>query len=230
MNEINSVLIDLDGTMIDSISDISDAINIMLKEISLDNIPENAVKNLIGKGVDSLINKSLSFNSSEINLSKDYFTKAKNSFLRNYKIRNGNKTTVYNGVLDGLKTLKTNKIRTSVVTNKPTELAMKILRDTNLLPFFEYIICGDTCQKCKPFPDQILLACKKMNIKPQQTIFVGDSLNDVLSSKSANTAATLLVSYGYNNNSNIQAMGADVIIDNLTKVSQWVHHYNSVTL
>ncbi|AGF48768.1 HAD-IA family hydrolase [Candidatus Kinetoplastidibacterium galati] len=226
MTKINSVLIDLDGTMIDSISDISYAINIMLEKMCLSKIPENIVKKFIGKGINNLINKSLIHTSNNIDLSNDYFEKAKKLFFNSYRKINGDKTLVYSGVFDGLSMLKKIGIRLSVVTNKPTELAIQILQNTNLLPFFEYVICGDTCERCKPFPDQILLACEKMDIKPQQAVVVGDSMNDILSAKAANITAIMLVSYGYNNNSNIYSMGANVVIDNLTKVSQWVHHYN----
>ncbi|AFZ83068.1 phosphoglycolate phosphatase [Candidatus Kinetoplastibacterium crithidii (ex Angomonas deanei ATCC 30255)] len=202
MNKISSVLLDLDGTLIDSLLDITDSINYMRKDLKLTNLPAHIIKGFIGKGIDNLINKSLydyPYSKNNILDKKYTFNKAKDLFSRYYCNCNGSKTVLYPGVLEGLNKLKQEQLSLSIVTNKPTKPTLQILQKLNLSHLFSYVICGDTCQHCKPEPDQLLFACKQLNTTPEKTIMIGDSSNDVMAARAANVAAVLVLPYGYHN-------------------------------
>ncbi|MBW0454108.1 MAG: HAD-IA family hydrolase [Candidatus Kinetoplastibacterium crithidii] len=232
MNKISSVLLDLDGTLIDSLLDITDSINHMRRDFDLISLPEHIIKGFIGKGIDNLIKKSLydyDSNSNNNTLDREsLFNKAKDLFSKYYCDYNGNKTVLYQGVLEGLDKLRKEKLSLSIVTNKPTKPTLQILQKLKLSHLFSYIICGDTCQRCKPDPDQILFACKQLNIRPEESIMIGDSSNDVIAARAANLAAVLVLPYGYHNKKNILELCANDVIEDLTKASKWIHSYNNL--
>ncbi|WBF65598.1 MAG: HAD-IA family hydrolase [Candidatus Kinetoplastibacterium crithidii] len=231
MNKISSVLLDLDGTLIDSLLDITDSINHMRKDLDLISLPEHIIKGFIGKGIDNLIKKSLYdyIISKNNTLDKEkLFKKAKDLFSQYYCNCNGNRTVLYQGVLEGLDKLRKEQLSLSIVTNKPSKPTFQILQKLNLSHLFSYVICGDTCQRCKPAPDQILFACKQLNVTPEECIMIGDSSNDVMAARAANLAAVLVVPYGYHNKKNILELCANDVIEDLTKTSDWIHCYNNL--
>ncbi|AGF46604.1 phosphoglycolate phosphatase [Candidatus Kinetoplastibacterium desouzaii TCC079E] len=224
---IIAVLLDLDGTLINSLSDISDSVNNMRIELGLEKLTEQKIKTFIGKGINNLIKKSLEDHKDNYNGENNIlFSKAKKLFSEYYIDSNGKQTVLYDKVIDGLEDLKNKGFTLSIVTNKPFIPTYQILKKFNIEKLFSVITCGDTCKRNKPYPDQILFTCDKLGISTNKTIMIGDSSNDVIAAKKAKTAAVLVMPYGYHNKNNIMELNADGVIKDLTKASKWIYSHN----
>ncbi|WP_251863518.1 phosphoglycolate phosphatase [Achromobacter sp. Marseille-Q4962] len=220
-----AALLDLDGTLLDSIPDLAFAANAMRVELGMAPLREDVVATFVGKGVDNLVRRSLAGNLEGADPAPPEFARARDAFYRHYHLVNGEKAMVYPGVLEGLKHLRGQDLKLAVVTNKPTEFTLPLLQRTGLAGFFEAVVCGDTCPRRKPDPDQILHACELLGVRPAEAVTIGDSINDAQAGRSAGTQV-LVVPYGYNEGRDVRELDADGIVDTLVDAAQWVALWN----
>ncbi len=215
-----AVLMDLDGTLVNSIPDLADATNAMRAEMGMPQLPLDVIVTYVGKGAESLVKRALSVH---VDQAPDDALLAHGLalFKRHYSMVNGAKSAVYDGVLEGLAHLRDAGIPIAVVTNKPTEFTRPLLIACGLFNFFEHIVCGDTCTEKKPHPMPLLHACDLLQVEPGRVAMVGDSANDAIAAEAAGITM-LAVPYGYNEGQDVQNLKVDGIVETVYAAAQWV--------
>lgn len=189
MPKKNTIFFDLDGTLINSIPDLLAALNVLLAMHQISPIPLEKAKNCFQYSSSKTLNALFS--------GSQYDTKALiEKFFKLYEARMTQKTKLYKGVETVLQYLDNEKISWGIVTNKPYFLAEPLLRHFNLIDRSICLICPETVNKPKPHPDPLLHACRLANIKPQDAIYVGDTLTDVGAAQAANMPL-VLACYGF---------------------------------
>jgi len=226
MTTFQAVLLDLDGTLLDSIPDLAHAANAMRIELGMPALHEDIVATFVGKGVDNLVRRALAGSLQAADPEPAAFEQARESFYRHYHLVNGDKATIFDGVIDGLKAMRDLGLKLAVVTNKPTEFTIPLLQRTGLAGFFQEIVCGDTCERRKPDPDQMFYACERLDVTPAQTIAIGDSVNDALAGRAAGIQV-LAVPYGYNEGQDVHGLDVDGIVANIAEAAEWIARKNA---
>lgn len=214
-----SVLFDLDGTLLNTIPDLTDAVNAMRMEMHLRPLRQDVVATYVGKGSEVLVRRALSDDVDET-IEQRRLAEAMALFYQYYHAVNGDKTVIYEGVLDGLKSFRETGARMAVVTNKPGEFTEPLLVRTGLAGFFEHAVSGDTCARKKPDPMPLEHACRLLGGNPQDTLVVGDSRNDVQAARAAGMAV-VAVPYGYNEGQEVQNLDADAIVASIDEAARW---------
>ena len=241
MNLLNfdAVMVDLDGTMVDTLDDFCVALNRMLGDLPAPYIHHQVnranVAQWIGKGSENLIKTVLaglfignvqsisgaeeSVKVGSIEALPDWlFEQAWTSYQRHYLTINGQHATVYPGVLEGLTHLKSQGLKLACLTNKPTAFARALITAKGLDGFFEHTFGGDAFERRKPDPLPLLKTCEALGTHPARTLMLGDSSNDAQAARAAG-CPVWLVTYGYNHGQPIDAVDADGFIDSLAALS-----------
>ncbi len=210
---IRAAIIDLDGTMVDTAPDFQVAINRMRADLDLAPLAIETIKNFVGQGTENLMRRVLGvdFAPSEV---ERHFSVALASYLQHYQAINGQFSSVYPGVLEGLTALQNRGLRLACVTNKPVGLAMPLLESTSLLPYFEVVYGGDSLPRKKPDPQPLLQVCADFSLAPTRVLAVGDSSNDAQAARAAG-CGVVTVPYGYNHGQPIQEVDSDGIVSTL---------------
>jgi phosphoglycolate phosphatase len=212
-NGIRAIIVDLDGTMVDTAGDFRVAINCMRAEFDLLPLPVTTITDFVGKGSEYLVRGvlSLDWESQQI---EAHFEAAMASYQRHYLDINGDHSTVYPGVKEGLQALKEKGLRLACVTNKPIAFTEPLLEKKGLRSFFEIVYGGDSLPRKKPDPAALLQVCTDFGLKPNQVVAIGDSINDAQAARAAG-CFVLHVPYGYNHGHAIQEVDTDGIVNTL---------------
>jgi phosphoglycolate phosphatase len=205
-----AVLIDLDGTLVDTAPDIVEAVKRMLLDWSAPPLPFDTVRGFIGNGVPTLIRRVLQA-SSAVHRDEQL---ALALFLRHYRDTNGRFGQVFPGVRDGLEALRQAGYRLGCVTNKPAVPTAALLDVHALAPWFDVVVGGDTLGQMKPDPAPLLHACRAMQASLERCVLVGDSPVDVAAARAARMPV-YIVRYGYPGADGYDAMQCDALIDSL---------------
>jgi phosphoglycolate phosphatase len=193
---IQGVLVDLDGTLLDTVPDLAAACNGMMRDLGMLEVTEKQVSEYVGKGAESLVHRCLT-SSLEGKAEATLHAKAMIAFGTNYHRTNGQYARVYDGVSEGLEAMRVKGLKLACVTNKPYEFAEPLLVATKLRHYFEFVQGGDTIAKKKPDPLPMLWAASRLGLPPEQCAAIGDSINDALACRAAGIRV-LMVPYGYN--------------------------------
>jgi len=210
---VKAVVIDLDGTLLDTAPDLAEAANRMLAELQLPRIEETMLKTYIGNGVARLIKRVLTRNM-EAKPDAALFAKARPIYEKHYAAVVSLNSRPYPGVIDGLNALKREGYRLACITNKAEKFTMPLLKDTGLHDYFELILAGDTLPKKKPDPMPLIYACEKFGVTPDEMLLIGDSLNDTQAARAAG-CYVFCVPYGYNRGQNVSELDLDAVVDTL---------------
>lgn len=208
-----AAIVDLDGTMVDTLGDFVVALNAMLAELSLAGIDRPTVERLVGKGSEHLIHAVLAHVGADAAL----YERAWPSYQKHYLAINGQHADVYPGVLEGLRLMTSRGWKLACLTNKPTAFARPLLSSKGLDGFFEVVFGGDAFERKKPDPLPMLKACEALGVTPAQVLAIGDSSNDAKAARAAG-CAVLLVTYGYNHGEPVRAVDADAFVDSLAEL------------
>ncbi|OZI62733.1 phosphoglycolate phosphatase [Bordetella genomosp. 11] len=227
MKFFQAALLDLDGTLLDSVPDLATAANAMRMELGMPPLREDVIATFVGKGVDRLVQRTLAGAQEHGDLDPDLYARARTSFSRHYHLVNGDKAVIFDGVLDGLKTMRDQGLKMAVVTNKPTEFTMPLLQRTGLAGFFAAVVCGDTCARKKPDPQPMLHACSLLGVSPERAVTIGDSINDSQAGRDAGTRV-LVVPYGYNEGVDVRTLDVDGIVSSLVEAAHWINRENNL--
>ncbi|MCX7902244.1 MAG: phosphoglycolate phosphatase [Burkholderiaceae bacterium] len=222
MSELRGVLIDLDGTLMDTAPDLAAAANAMRAELGLPPLPVARIAAFIGKGADRLVHRALT-DALDGQASASDFARGRAAFYRHYHGTNGRHTVVFDGVPQALARLKEAGLRLACVTNKPREFTLPLLERLALAPQFDAVVAGDEVTEKKPHPALLLAACARLQIAPAQARMIGDSVNDALAAQAAGMRV-LLVQTGYNEGERIEtlagASGVDAIVPSLLAAAE----------
>lgn len=213
---ITALLFDLDGTLVDSVPDLTAAVNIMLNQLGLPAREESQVRTWVGNGVDNLIRRALS-NSMAGHADPALFASAKPLYKRAYAEHISVYSTVYPGVIEGLQALKTAGLPMACVTNKSAEFAQPLLERLDIAHFFKVVVGGECVPNPKPAPDALLLCAQRLDAPISQSLMVGDSLNDVGAARNAG-CPVVCVPYGYNHGHDIHEAQPDGVIDSIAEL------------
>jgi phosphoglycolate phosphatase len=190
-----AVLVDLDGTMIDSAPDIAAAVNRMLAQMGAPPLPLQTVRGFIGWGVPHLVRQVLA-HAPGVGPADEASALA--IFERHYLHCNGRHSTVFPGVLQGLTMLRGMGYALACVTNKPRPYTEPLLDALGLSPCFDTVVCGGPSLPLKPHPALLLAACRRLGVLPAQSVMLGDSGVDASAAGRAGMPV-YLVRYGYHN-------------------------------
>lgn len=202
----HAVLIDLDGTLMDTAPDLADAANRMRAEYGLRPLPTARIAAFVGKGADVLVHRALTDALDGI-ADATRFSAARAAFFRHYHAVNGECSVVFAGVPQALGALRAAGLQLACVTNKPREFTVPLLARTGLALHFDAVVAGDDVQEKKPHPALLLEACRRLDRRPVQAWMIGDSVNDALAAAAAGCAC-LLVETGYNEGDSVHALAS----------------------
>lgn len=188
--KIRSILFDLDGTLVDSLEDLTDAVNHVRQEFALSPLSSADVRQLVGKGARNLVSRALP------DCGGPEIERALQLFLDYNAGHIVDKSRLYPGVPEMLEILRTKGVRLAVISNKNESLSRLILHWLGIGHYFEFITGGDTFPENKPSPLPLLETLKVMQTKADECLMVGDSVNDIQAGNRAGIA-TVGCSWGY---------------------------------
>lgn len=210
------VMFDLDGTLIDSIPDLAIATDHMLVQLGRKPAGMDKIRNWVGNGAPVLVRRALADSVDHQGITAEQEAEALAIFMQVYGTGES-LTTMYPGALETLQSLKMLNIKIALVTNKPEKFLPRLLADTGMAEFFEWIVGGDTFAQKKPDPTGLLWVMQQAGVAAEQCIFVGDSRNDVQAAHAAKVAC-VGVTYGYNYGEPISAYHPALVVNDLREL------------
>lgn len=208
-----AAIVDLDGTLVDTIGDFVVALGAMLAELGHAPVGRDFVARTVGQGSAHLIRSTLA----EVGAPADEYDAAWASYQRHYLAINGQHAAVFPGVVEGLVRLKAHGLRLACLTNKPGAFARPLLEKKGLSKYFDHVFGGDAFARHKPDPLPLLETCKALGTAPSATWMIGDSRNDALAARAAG-CPVVLVTYGYNHGEPVRGVDADAYLDRLDAI------------
>ncbi len=213
-------MIDLDGTLADSVPDLAVATNRMLREIGRPDLPESAVRTFVGKGIPRLVERALA-GAVDGKVDKETLDAAMPVFERHYLAVNGKHTTLFPDVMDGLDALRAAGLPLACVTNKAGRFTLPLLDQLGIAGYFAQVIAGDTLPQKKPDPAPLLHACRQFKISPREMLMIGDSMNDAEAARAAG-CPVFCVTYGYNEGQDVRGLDVDAIVTSLIEATRLI--------
>jgi len=217
MDQLNTsgraLLIDLDGTLVDTAPDIAAAANRMLDELGARALPFTTISSFIGHGVSRLVRRALAAS----RLDDTDADAAEALFYQHYRHTNGQFGRVFPGVRNGVTALRRAGYRLACVTNKPTEFTWPLLQLAGLEDYFDSVVGGDTLASMKPAPEPLLHACAAVGVVPAHAVMVGDSAVDVAAARAAGMPV-FIVRYGYPGPGGLAVLDCDGFIDSFEEL------------
>lgn len=222
---IQAVIVDLDGTMVDTAGDFHAAVNAMLLALvhrhpnlgPVEPMTAQEIVSFVGKGSENLIRRVLDARFSPLH-ANGLFADAYALYDREYVRINGQFSTVYPNVREGLAALRAAGLRMACVTNKPWNFTEPLLAKTGLAQYFELVYGGDAFPLRKPDPFPLLKVADAFHLDPGAVLAIGDSENDAQAARAAGMGV-LLVPYGYNHGNPVQGVDADGIVADIARAA-----------
>lgn len=211
------IMIDVDGTLVDSVPDLAYCIDETMKQIGLPVRGETAVRDWVGNGVIRLTERAVA-NDLDAPHDEALFEKAMPIFNALYAENTSKRSMLYPGVREGVDYLKSTGIKIGCITNKAEQFTHPLLKDLGLWNDFEIVISGDTLAKKKPDPLPLLHGAKELGADPKNSLMLGDSTSDVKAARAAGFDI-ICMSYGYNHGADIRDSNPDVVIDSMAELA-----------
>ena len=211
------VLIDLDGTLIDSVPDLAFCVDALMTELGLPLRGEAKVRHWVGNGIERLVKRAL-LDQLEGEPDQALLDKALPIYLELYKENLSKRSRLYPGVKEGLQFLHDAGYKLGCITNKAAAFTEPLLKDLGIYDYFRIVVSGDTLPVKKPDPLPLLHAAKFFKVEPSRALMVGDSISDVKAARAAGFQV-VCVSYGYNHGQDIRDAHPDAVIDSMAQLS-----------
>jgi phosphoglycolate phosphatase len=211
------VLIDVDGTLVDSVPDLHFCVDEMMKALDMPLRGEAKVRTWVGNGVERLVRRALT-DSLDNEPDDALFEKAYPIFLDLYAENTSKRSCLYPGVLEGLDYLQSAGYKLGCVTNKAEQFTVPLLKDLGIYERFAIVVSGDTLVEKKPHPMPLLHAAEFFGVKPENAMMLGDSMSDVKAARAAGFRIVCM-SYGYNHGVDIRDSKPDAVIDSMAELS-----------
>ncbi|MBH1963504.1 MAG: phosphoglycolate phosphatase [Comamonadaceae bacterium] len=224
--DIRACIVDLDGTLIDTLGDFEVALNAMLAELGRPGVRSSDIARWVGKGSEHLIKTVLQSSATGAKALDDaavekLMPEAWKHYQASYLRINGQHSTVFAGATEGLAALKARGLPLACLTNKPRDFALPLLEAKGLSSYFTHVFGGDSFPRKKPDPLPLIETCKALAIAPSQTLMIGDSANDAQAARAAG-CPVVLTTYGYNHGEPIEAVDADGFVSSLVDIEAWI--------
>lgn len=207
------VMFDLDGTLMDSVPDLAAAVDKMLMLLGREPAGIERVRDWVGNGSRVLVRRALAGSYEHAGVDEDETDAALALFMQAYAGSHA-LTTVYPGVRECLDWLAAHEVALAVITNKPAQFVAPLLEEKGLGGYFGWLVGGDTLPQQKPDPAALFWVMDKVGATPAESLFIGDSCNDVRAAQAAGVPCVGL-SYGYNHGRPIEEERPDLVLDDL---------------
>jgi phosphoglycolate phosphatase len=214
------VLIDVDGTLVDSVPDLAFCVDEMMRRLGRAPHGEAAVRNWVGNGVERLVRRAL-IGRLDGEPDAAEFEQAYPVFLSLYAENTSQRSTLYPGVLEGLDYLAAGGYPIGCVTNKAAQFTLPLLTDLGIRERFGIVISGDTLPVKKPDPGPLLHAAEHFGVSPADALMIGDSKSDVAAARAAGFQIVCM-SYGYNHGEDIRDYAPDAVIDSMAELAEMI--------
>ncbi len=214
---VRAVLIDLDGTLLDTLPDLARAAREMLAELELPEVARDALGGLVGKGVRHLVRRCVEAASGS-DPDEMLLESALEAFERHYRMCNGDETLVYPGVREGLEAMRVDGRRLACVTNKAARFSLPLLARCGLAPFFDAVVTPERVARPKPHPEPYVEACRLLRSTPAASVVIGDSGIDGAAARAAG-CRYLLVPYGFRERIPLREIESDGIVATLLEAA-----------
>jgi len=217
---IKAVVIDLDGTLLDTAPDLAHAAELMMAELGRPCPSLETISTYIGNGVSRLVKRVLT---GEMDTEPDakLFEQAIASYQKHYAEHVSLHSRPFPGVIEGLDAFKAMGLHVACITNKAAAFTHPLLKDTGLIDYFELILSGDSLPRRKPDPLPLLHACEVFKIAPAELLLIGDSLNDTQAARAAGSPV-FCVPYGYNRGRPVSELDLDAVVPSLVEAAKMV--------
>ena len=209
--QIDAILYDLDGTLVETAPDLCAALNHCLEVAGRDPVDLAAVHGMVGDGAKALLRKGLGKEEEDAEVDALYPT-----FLEYYGAHIADSSFLFPGALDLLQTAADLGYAQAVCTNKPESMSRALLAELKVDRFFKAVIGGDTLPIKKPDPEHVFATVRACAAVPERTLFIGDSANDVNAAKAAGIPV-IAVSFGYCHG-RPEDLGADALVDHFNEI------------
>ncbi|WP_313240650.1 phosphoglycolate phosphatase [Stutzerimonas kunmingensis] len=210
------VMFDLDGTLMDSVPDLAAAVDKMLMLLGREPSGIERVRDWVGNGSRVLVRRALAGQLDHDGVSDELADEALALFMQAYS--GGHElTTVYPGVRECLDWLREREVKLAIITNKPAQFIEPLLEEKGLAGYFDWLVGGDTLPQQKPDPAALFWVMDKAGVAPGESLFVGDSRNDVRAAKAA-TVRCVALTYGYNHGEPIADEQPALVLDDLREL------------
>mgnify|MGYP000632679889 FL=1 len=229
-HQLQAAIVDLDGTMVDTLGDFEVALNRSLADLDLPSVTRALVERTVGKGSEHLIRSVLAHqlalpdvkglsNVCDARSVESLYEAAWQRYQHHYLAINGEFAAVYPGVVEGLQQMRDAGLHLACLTNKPLSFAKPLLQAKGLNHFFAHVFGGDSFERKKPDPLPLRKTCEALGVQAAQALMVGDSSNDAQAARAAG-CPVVLVRYGYNHGEPVDGVDADAHVDALTHITQ----------
>lgn len=207
---IKLVIFDLDGTLVDAYPAIVESFNFTMRKMKLPLVDKQTIKRAVGWGDANLLKP---FTGEKI------LKKALAVYRKHHAVSLGRKTRFLPGTKRLLVRLKKNGYKLALASNRPTKFSHIILEHLGIKEYFDYILCGDKVKKAKPYPDIIRQILRKLALKPNEALYIGDMTVDILAGKRAGVQ-TVAVTTGSNTAKELKILRPDYILENLSRLNR----------
>ncbi len=217
VENVRLILFDLDGTLVDSVGDLSWCGNEMRHRLGLPQHPPDAARAWVGNGVERFVKRFLT-GEMEAEPDEDLYQSGLAIFEELYADNVSARSQVYPGVKPALERLTQKNLHLACVTNKPDPFTSHLIESLDLSSYFELVVAGNTTVRKKPDPMPLHYAADYFELDYRDCLMVGDSSNDVKAARAAGFGI-VCVPYGYNHGKDIRDAGPDLVIDDLTELA-----------
>ncbi len=209
-------MFDLDGTLMDSVPDLAAAVDKMLMLLGREPAGIERVRDWGGNGWRVLVRRALAGGLGHEGVADELADEALALFMQAYA--GGHElTAVYPGVRECLDWLREREVKLAIITNKPAQFIEPLLEEKGLTGYFQWLVGGDTLPQQKPDPAALFWVMDKAGVAPGESLFVGDSRNDVRAAKAA-TVRCVALTYGYNHGEPIADEQPALVLDDLREL------------
>ncbi|MCB1774315.1 MAG: phosphoglycolate phosphatase [Gammaproteobacteria bacterium] len=216
MRRPEMVLIDVDGTLVDSVPDLAFCVDEMMVRLGREPHGEARVRDWVGNGVERLVRRAL-VGQLEGEPDEADFERAYPIFLELYADNTARRSCLYAGVREGLDYLRGQGYKVGCVTNKAARFTEPLLKTLGIYDEFGIVVSGDTLTVKKPDPGPLLHAAAHFGVEPAASLMLGDSRSDVTAARAAGFQVVCM-SYGYNHGEDIRAYRPDAVIDSMAEL------------
>ncbi len=212
------ILIDVDGTLVDSVPDLAYCVDEMMKALGREPHGEVKVRDWVGNGVERLTRRAL-IGQLDGEPSDEDFAKGYPIFLDLYKDNTSKRSCLYPGVREGLDYMKSQGYLLGCVTNKDAQFTIPLLKGLGIYDEFGIVVSGDTLPVKKPDPQPLLHAAAHFGVGAEDSLMLGDSKSDVTAARNAGFQIVCM-SYGYNHGEDICNYNPDAVIDSMVELKE----------
>jgi len=206
MSKYNAIIWDMDGTLLDTLDDLTDSVNAALTEFRLPVRTRDEIRRFVGNGVLRLVELSVPDGKQH-----SQFEEIFSFFKRHYTKNCRNKTKPYNGLERALPELKAHGYRMAIVSNK-IDSAVKELAELYFGDTIDVAIGDTEGKRNKPYPDMVFEAMRLLDAKQKSTVYIGDTEVDMATAENSGLDC-ISVSWGFRDKQELQKIGAKLIVD-----------------